>query len=173
MKTRQKPLYGMVIALTVLKLCFFGTTLTAQSTQGIYLSGNDFVNNKLSYTHSENCKVKIRDGAFNSYIKVTCGETVLHLSKDSVFGYRDHENVSHRFFNKTIYEVINQGANILLYKLMTSAKTKYQEAVYGYYFSKDAFSPILSLTINNLENSFQENKTFIDRNTTPTTKCIE
>src|ERR1700756_5326993 len=116
MKTRKKTLYGITIALTVAISCLFNSVVSAQSTQGIYLSAADFANNKLSYEHGSagNCKIKIHDGSFNSPIKITCGETVLHLSKNSVYGFKDHENISHRFYNKAVYEIINPGANIVL-----------------------------------------------------------
>ena len=162
MKTRKKPLYGIVIVLILIQLGLMHTKLRAQSVQGIYLSANDFINNKLSYTKNENCKIKMHSAFFNSHIKITCGETSLELSKDSVFGFKDRENISQRFYNKKVYEVINPGANILVYKIKVTGKTKYEPATYNYYFSKEAKSPVLPLTIKNLETSFSENQMFID-----------
>jgi hypothetical protein len=164
MKTRKKPLYGIVIAFTLMQLGIFNSELKAQNALGIYLSANDFANNKLSYEKNSNekCKIKIHSASFNSHIKVTCGETTLQFSKDSIFGYKDHENIAHRFYDKKVYEVMNPGANILVYKIRIAGKTKYEQATYNYYFSKEAKAPILPLTIKNLETSFSENQMFID-----------
>jgi hypothetical protein len=164
MKTRKKPLYGIAIVLILIQLGLLHTELRAQSVQGIYLSANDFTNNKLSYDKNvnENCKIKMHSASFNSHIKIICGETSLELSKDSVFGFKDRENISHRFYNKKVYEVMNPGANILVYKIKVTGKTKYEPATYNYYFSKEAKSPVLPLTIKNLEASFSDNQMFID-----------
>lgn len=161
MKTSKTCLSRMTIALFVAKIYFFSTLLTAQ-VNGLYLTGNDFKNHKLRFTKEENkkCKIKIHDYSFHAHIKVTYGDSVYHFSKDSVYGYIEDE-IPHRFFKKDTYAILNPTETILIYKLMVSAKTKYDEAVYSYYFSKDANSPIYPLTTKNLEVCFETNTAFI------------
>ena len=164
MKTRRKTLYWNFIALIVVKFSLFSSLLTAQSVQGIYLSADDFTSNKLSFEKgsSKKYKIKLHSLSFKSPIKITWGDSIIHLNKDSVFGYKDHDGTSYRFFNKTVFTMMNPGANILLYKVMSAAKTKYEEATYSYYYSKDVNSPVMSLTLRNLENTFSDNKVFVD-----------
>ncbi len=161
MKTSKTCLSRITIVLFVAKIYFFSALLTAQ-VQGLYLTAYDFSNHKLSFAKGENkkYKIKIHDYSFHAHIKVTCGDSVYHFSKDSVFGYRENE-VTHRFYKGDTYSILNPAENILIYKLMVSAKTKYEAAVYSYHFSKDANSPIYSLTTKNLEACFETNTSFI------------
>ncbi|MGZ3865495.1 MAG: hypothetical protein ACXVC6_02175 [Bacteroidia bacterium] len=164
MKTRQKHLYRIFLALFLVKMVLFADEIYAQPARGIYLNASDFILNKLSYASvsDKNCKIKIRALSFHKSIKIVCGDSVMHISKDSVYGYRDRENISHRFYNKVVYEVLNPREDILLYRIMISGKTKYEEAVFNYYFSKNAHAAVLPLTLGNIETSFGENKLFID-----------
>ena len=163
MKTSKKCLNRITIALFVANLYLFSSVLTAQI-QGIYFTADDFTHNKLSFAKGENkkCKIHIHDYLFNAHIKVTCGDSVYNFNKDSVFGFKDGDGISHRFFNKEVYTILNPTENILLYKVMVSAKTKYDPAVYSYRFSKDAYSPLYSLRTKNLEACFETNKIFIE-----------
>ncbi|HXB41626.1 MAG TPA: hypothetical protein VNZ49_13885 [Bacteroidia bacterium] len=164
MKTREKTLYRIAIALTLVKLCFLSTILTAQQAQGVYISAADFSDNKLSYKSEggKKCKVKIHNFSFKSPVKIICGDSVFHFSKDSVYGFKDYDNKSHRFYNKTVYEIISINPYILLYKVQEAAKTKYEAAIYSYHFSIGAGGRVFPLTIKNLETSFRDNKLFID-----------
>lgn len=164
MKTRKKTLCKYFIALIVVKFCLFSPLIKAQSVLGIYLSSTDFTSNNLWFKKGVNkkCKIKMHNLSFKLPIKITCGDSILQLSKDSVYGYKDAENSSYRFFNKKTYTIMNPGETILLYKLISVVKTKYEEPTYSYYFSKDASSLVLPLNLNNIENTFGSNKMFID-----------
>ncbi|MGZ3863424.1 MAG: hypothetical protein ACXVPN_08380 [Bacteroidia bacterium] len=163
MKTSRKILYRIFLALILVKAVFFTNELAAQPARGVYLNAPDFVNGKLSYTNlsGKKCRIKIHASS-RAPIKIICGDSVIHLYKDSVYGYKDKENISHRFYKKNIYEILNPSENILLYRLMISGKTKYEDAIYNYYFSKNAQSGILPLDLQNVEAAFDENKLLLD-----------
>ncbi|HWY12507.1 MAG TPA: hypothetical protein VN026_14335, partial [Bacteroidia bacterium] len=163
MKSNAKYLNRLCLALLVIIFHFPGIKISAQKIEGIYISSSDFSNNKLSLAAGKNkkTKIKLNELFYKSYITVKYCDSVYTLYKDSVFGYRDKSGISYRFFDKTIYPVLNQGEQILLYKKETdSGSPKSPQKVITYYFSKDSGSPVVPLTTANLEKAFTDNKTF-------------
>ncbi len=159
MKTNVKSLYWIYFALMFL---FFGA-LQAQQITGIYLSGADFNSNKMAFSKEKKkkCKIKLHDFSYKNYVTVKYCDSVYTFKKDSIFGYKDNSGVSHRFYGKDIYPIVNQGEQILLYRVeKVTGDTKNRQVYINYYFSKDANSPILPLTINYLERAFSDNKSF-------------
>ncbi len=161
MKTNRNCLTRIFIALIV-TVCY--NSLQAQKAQGLYMLASDFISHKLSFSTNEHthCKIKLHNLSIRSNIKITRGDSVFQFSKDSVYGFKDHEGISHRFFNKTVYAIINPDETILLYRVLAAGKTKYEAETYGYYFSKDAASPVLPLRMGELERSFSDNNVFVD-----------
>jgi hypothetical protein len=138
--------------------------MPAQSAVALYKTEEDFISNRPSFIKGKNnCKIRIRDFSYNSRVKVTYGKSILRLSKDSLYGYKNNAGVFYRFYKKKIYQCLNPSENILLYKVRATIGGKYQPATYTYYFSKNAYSPILLLTINNVENSFEGQNKFLMR----------
>lgn len=139
--------------------------LLAQQIIGVYLSNKDFDANKTSYTKEKNnkCKIKLHHDNYKPYIEIKRRDTSLLLLKDSVFGYKNMEGISFRFFKKQVYQIINQGEHILLYK--TEIKTgsiKEQKTIIHYFFSNGSSGEIFELTIPNLELCFKENIAFTE-----------
>jgi len=163
MKTSKKSLKRILIALFGAMFCLFNSSIMAQA-QGIYISAADFKTNKLSFGDEKlkKCKIKLHEFSYKHPVKVSCGDSVFSFSKDSIYGYKDKEGISHRFFNKNVFEILNPGEAILLYKILVCPKTKYDQAKYEYFFSKDVNSPIVALILNNLEANFETNKTFVE-----------
>ena len=127
------------------------------SQDGIYLTSEDFLKNKMSYAKA---KIKTHEFFRKEFIEVIYRDSLIKLSKKNVFGYKDHKNTS-RFFGTSVLEIINPGERILLYKKTSGTGLKNSPFSETYYFSKDAGSDVQALTISNIEDAFPENHEFI------------
>ncbi|MBI2722466.1 MAG: hypothetical protein HYX39_09850 [Bacteroidetes bacterium] len=162
MKTSISFLYGLRIALFVMIIVSSDSIVIAQKPIGLYLTVNDFKRNELSFTKTKNYKIRLREFSFKHPIRIIQGDSILRLSKDSVYGYKDSDGHLFRFYKKDIYPILNSDTSLTLYKILISSKTKYAEAKYGFYFSRSATDSLVLLTIQNLENVFKDNQEFID-----------
>lgn len=141
------------------------TILNAQQITGVYLNHKDFDANKTTYTREKKnkCKIKLHHDIYKPYIEIKRKDTSLALLKDSIFGYKNLEGVSFRFFKKQIYQVLNQGERILLYKIeIKTGSIKEQKIITHYYFSDGSNNEIFELTIPNIELCFKENLVFTE-----------
>ena len=150
------------VKIVVAIICAIGNSLSAQTPIGIYLSGNDLRNGKLIHSKEENCKIKLNDVFYKPYVLVKTGGSEQKIFKDSIFGYRDKQNISYRFFNKDIYTILNPGEDLLLYSKESLSITKGSPIIKKYYFSKDTGSPIWELSFSNLKTVFHDNTAFCD-----------
>jgi len=132
--------------------------------EGIYLSANDFTNNKISFVNNPtNKKYKFHlYEIFNtSSVKIIIDDKTITLNKDSIFGYCDDKNISYRFYKKAVYKIINPAEKILLYsKTSIEGTTKNHHSVTKYFFSETANAPIYSLSKLNLKTVFDKNAYF-------------
>lgn len=141
-------------------LCNFNYKLNAQNiNEGIYLSSNDFISGKISFANNESTKkykLYINEIFYSSNVKILIGDSIIKFNKDSIYGYRDKNHTSYRFYNKVAYKIINPKEKILLYsRIMKSTGAKGIMAnVTSYFFSESLGSPIYPLTKWNLKVTF-------------------
>jgi len=130
--------------------------------EGIYFTSTDFDTCNLSFTKKDNLRYKFRlNELFHSkYIKIIIGDSTFNLCKDSIFGYRDNEGVSHRIYDKIMYRIINPNESILLYSTTTTVNSKGNQTITNYFFSTNSGSPIYPLTKLNLKKAFPANSNF-------------
>jgi hypothetical protein len=141
----------------------FSLTLYSQKIQGLYITGNDFISNKLSFTKSNttDCKIKSGLASGSPFLKFKYKDSIFRIEKEKFFGYKDKTGIVFRFYNGISYEILNPGEEILLYKTEKNIGTpKYPELLVNYYFSKDAGSPIEKLSLNTVLSSFQSDPAF-------------
>jgi hypothetical protein len=142
---------------------FAFNTACAQGVKGIFISASDLKTNNYFPSSGSKCKIRIYEMPYRSYVRVKYNDTVLILSKDSIFGYLDKSGFVNRFFKRYIYSVINPKETILLYKrTIESGNPKDFRTNIAYYFSKDATSEILPLSIANVLKAFEGNDAFSD-----------
>ena len=105
---------------------------------GVYLSLNDFTQNKLTYKSK------------HSY------------SKDDVYGYANAKNEKYRFYDKSSYKIVDTLSffTYYQYKMEPGINGKGLVKTDEYYFSVKGDGPLLPLTINNLKKAFPENNKF-------------
>jgi hypothetical protein len=155
MKTRSFILLGIILLLSI-------RNFTLAQKTGIYLTHSDFDSAKIAFVKKENLKYKLRvDNLFNeSSVKVVIGDSTYKFLKDSIFGYRDDDNVNHRFYNRKTYRILNPKECILLYSITTIVNPKGNQTAINYYFSVTASSAIYPLTKLNLKREFPDDSNF-------------
>ncbi len=145
---------------------FFTATVCAQTgSSGIFRTAKDFMSGKLEFAigcDTQSHKIK-PDVLFkrNRVIVKHEGKTY-KIDKSSVYAVRYCSGAVQRIYQKKAYLMVNQGEDILLYKVATLSMGKGQPAETTWYFSKDAAWPIQPLTISNLVGAFPDNHAFHD-----------
>ncbi|MBE7170456.1 MAG: hypothetical protein INR73_07695 [Williamsia sp.] len=143
---------------------FLPQILFAQKdSSGVYLTGEDFQQRKLSYAincNTEQHKIKLNDFFGKSYITVKHFDSSYKLNKNQIFGYKTCDGEIVRFLEKKELVLLNADETILIYRHEVSKPGKGQTNVTNYYFSKDALSPAQSLTIKNVKKAFPDNHAF-------------
>lgn len=137
----------------------------SQNIKGIYLSGMDVKNGKLSFTKDKNSttKIKLHDFFYKPYITVKNRDSTFKILKDLLFGYEDIDNNIYHFYEGKNYRLLNPKEEILLYSYETKTlEIKYTKTVLNYYFSKNYNSPLIPLTIANLMEQYRNNNEFIE-----------
>lgn len=122
--------------------------------QAIYKNSTDFLSGKTVHTEN-NCRIKLHELFKKNIIEVKCKDSVYTYSKEDVYGYIDKEGVVSRFYRNEIFIILNPTENILIYKLTSGMGLKNSPIIERYFFSKDAGSEILPLTLTNLESAFR------------------
>lgn len=157
-----------IFLLTAIGLLATSLNATAQKdSSGIYQTADDFRNHNLSYAiNYKTEKHKINDWLFldASQVKVKHHDTTYTLDKSSIYGYKNTTGEVFRFVDNTAYEIMNPDEELLLYKHTAPSDvkanpTKREEE--HYYFSKDAISSPVDLTIDNLKKAYRDNSKFL------------
>jgi hypothetical protein len=150
-------------AINVLILLLFITNhVTAQ---GIYRNASDFKQRYYWIKSNTNEKFKVypHKHFHTKEIKVVCGDSIFNIAKADIYGYTDKEGNQYRFFNNQQYKIINPTENVLLYSKQILAGPKGNTPTLIYFFSKDADSPIIELTLFNVKNIFRDNPQLIEK----------
>jgi hypothetical protein len=124
---------------------------------GVYLTAGDFENDILTFkTNNDSIKI-ISDVAFKpEYVKVKIDKKKQFILKDSIWGAKKKKTV-YRFVENNNYTLV-ANSGIMLY----SRRINGRHMRMFYYFSENAASKLLPLTIENLDKSFTGNKKFHD-----------
>jgi hypothetical protein len=137
------------------------TIFSQDGTQGIFLTVDDFKAQKLTHA-STHTHLKLHESFKKEIIEVKMHDSSCIYKKSEIFGYRDKEGNTYRFYNNRIYPILNPGEKILIYKVANAPPLKGQVQTYSYYFSADATRTIVPLAISNLEKEFKGNQAFLD-----------
>ena len=131
---------------------------------GIYLNQYDFDLNIVSFQKQEGKKFKLHlnESKHKAMFTLQFGDSLIHFSKDSVFGFVDKHLVTYRLYNRENYKIINPRERILLYSRDRLGGNKGTQNIVEYYFSKTAGDVIYKLTRHNLKQVFNEQLAFKD-----------
>ena len=154
--------------LTAIGLLAITMDATAQKdSSGIYTTADDFRNHKLSYAiNYKTEKHKIKDYLFYdaTQVKVKHHGTTYTLDKSAIYGYKSTTGEVFRFVGNDSYKILNPDEELLLYVHSTPVSVTVdplKRVEEHYYFSKDAASSSVDLTIGNLKKVFSENLKFL------------
>lgn len=134
-----------------------------QTLPGIYLSAEDFQNNKVSYQKEKGKTFQLRlNELFDSpKLKIVRGKNKITLLKDSVYGYLDKEGSTFRIYRHISYRILNPRAGLQLYS--RSALSGYKGGINQlYFFSRSVNGTIYPLNTAYLKEVFSDNKIFCE-----------
>jgi hypothetical protein len=135
------------------------------ATSGVYLTSHDFVCGFLTaegQRNSSSHEMKLHDTLFGKpYIEVLHNGELRRYAKDQIWGYRDFDGKSYRFVNGRTYE-IREASAVIIYILNDVLAGRKGRVRPDYYFSTDADSFPVRLTLMNLKMAFPENHGFHD-----------
>lgn len=154
------------IRILILLLSISVSKIFAQShlvTSGIYLTAEDFQNNKL--IEEEECKKDREEFKKHDFFTKETFDVIYKgkkktFLKSSIFAYRDCDGKTWRFYDNKEYEIIEK-LDIYIYtlsKVVLNGITVEKDAVF--YYSKGLKGEIKLLTNDNLKKTFVENKEF-------------
>lgn len=148
-----------------LSAVFFTATVCAQTHSGIFQTAEDFTTGKMEYAiqcDSQSHKIKTDPLFKRSKVIVKHEGKTYKLDKSSVYAVRYCSGIVERLYHRKVYQMVNPEETILIYKVNIPSMGKNQPAQTRWYFSKDAASQVLPLTINNLVQAFPDNHSFHD-----------
>ena len=141
----------------VLSITLFAITANCQS--GVYLSLEDFEQNKLTYaTNATSDRIKIRFNEFieKPFIIVKHNGQKIHVFKDEIYAYKNKNHIV-RTWNFTPYYFLEKGPVWIYYKNVYVSQPKGMQRTRKYFYSTTGNSAILPLTVHNLKRSFPDN----------------
>jgi len=124
----------MILSFTEQALCQTRTV----SKGGVYSNFNDFTQNKLTYESKH---------SFSS-------------TKNLAYGYQNAKNEKYRFYDNSIYKIVDTASFFIYYQYKEVTKGKGLVKTDEYYFSIKGDDTIIPLTISNLKKSFPEDNKF-------------
>lgn len=136
---------------------------TGFSQAGLYKSADDYLTGKLEHEKQDFEKHKLRtDLLFNKYVVkvVENGEAHKYFKWD-IYGYKNKKNQSFRFFNEKSYRIVDTTSFVMYAREENIVRGKEKTRETKYYFSKNAESRIVPLTIRNLKMAYP-NRDFHD-----------
>ncbi len=145
-------------------LCFQGCVAQQPKSyvkdNGVYLSANDFENNKLllPFNKGEKPAIRIIEPFWHAHqIWVKTEDSTYRFYYDAIWGYRA-QRVNWRVFNGEAY-IVKYAGKICLYEMpvYSSIGSYYQD-----YFSATINSPIREVTRSDLLEVYHSNKIFTD-----------
>jgi hypothetical protein len=132
---------------------------------GVYLSLNDYLNNKLSYEincSTEKHTIRLNDFLNPSFITVIHNGVKTQLYKDSIYGFISCDEPLVRFQNKQHYFLAEKGPVWIFYKNESVADGKIISTIKKYYFYTKGVAKLQELSKINLMNTFPTNHKFHD-----------
>lgn len=142
----------------------FSTSNAQIECSGVYLTAHDFVaGNLIPATDGRPRSRDAEEQVLNSkYIFVNHGDYHYKMNVRDVYALQSCEGEIVRVYNDGYYTLLNPGEKILLYVVLCNPVSKGDVFIRKYFFSKDAGSEIVGLTLDNLKAAFSDNQSFLN-----------
>lgn len=157
---KTKIILGVTILILISTLGF-----SQKDSSGIYFTADDFLKHELSFAincKKEKHKIKSDMILHSKEISIKHADSTYTFPKDSVYGIKYCDGSLSRIYNNSEYQLINPDEKIMIYKFSSGPVSKGNQPITRYYFSIDATSEILELTIYNIKTAFPDNHKFHD-----------
>lgn len=128
-----------------------------ENKSGLYLSFSDYMNDKLSYeTVCKREKQTIRFNEFlnKPFITVKYQDKKMRISKDSIYGVLNCENILVRFQDSEPFYLAEKGPVWIFYKEVSVQEYKSFRIEKRYFFSTKGNGQMEALNIANIKNAF-------------------
>lgn len=155
MKTFKLMLFTLVMAMMAQK------TFAAEPVIGLYLTQHDYLSHTLSYTTDGTLKNTVQLNSYfgSSTIAVVHDGKRQLFSKKEVFGYRI-DSLDYRYFNALPFHILESKDIYIYTRSQLIQEGKGPKSVERFYFSATAASPVLALTIENIQRVYARNRKF-------------
>ena len=142
----------------IFSLLFFITLYNSYSQySGLYVTAGDFENDILTLkTSNDSIRINCNIAFKPDYIKVNMNGKKQIFPKDSLWGAKTKKEI-YRFSEGNNYTLLADSVFMLYSRRINGRHMRL-----FYYFSVNASSKLLPLTIENLEKSFADNKKFLN-----------
>lgn len=162
-KFKKMKFISLFTFLMLFSLAERSVAQTTNVSSGVYLTVNDFKNNKLiEEADCKKDKPKFETHDFfakQSFVVLIKGKKVTYQKKD-IYGYRDCENESWRFYKDKEYQIMETKGICIYSRFKVVLDAIIVENALVYYFSKGANEEIKELSIANLKVAFPNNHAF-------------
>ena len=160
--------YSFIAVVLIMIISIFTLNTSGQNNlsdrRGLYLTAQDFINKKLSYSNENSngrYKIKVAPLSNKDRVRVIQNREKHDFFQFDLFGYRD-KNQDYRFFNDQQYEVIDNSFFYMYTRVVSVVEGKVHTQKTNYYFSKLPDGNIMDLTLYNLKRAYPENHKFQD-----------
>ena len=155
-----------ILPMITVIILVFGFTIKSNAqkqSNGLYLSYNDYLNHKLSYSSVvKGDKITIHDFLEGNTVTVISNGAKQMIAKKELFGYREN-NHDYRFQDNKSYLIIDTAGFYLYSHDKLTQQAKGAKPVTTIYFSTKADKGILLLTQENIDKAFAMNYKFKNR----------
>ena len=117
---------------------------------GLYLTLQDYMNHKLSYTTVGNDKLKVSGLFGSSTVVLTHDGKKQVFAKSEIFGY-SKDGQDYRFFNNVEYRILSAKGFLIYSRSTLVQQGKGPKPTEQYYFSSGLSDPIQPLNIANIK----------------------
>lgn len=141
----------------ILMSSFDGKKDTSENKSGIYLTENDYINHRLSY--SDAGKILFEDFFASANIKIVINGVSKKIAKKDIYGYHSSDNKDFRFYKKELYQIV-ESEQLFIYKSYGSTSLEGGKGNIKkelYFFSQKGDDPLIPLTVSNLRKAFSSN----------------
>ena len=149
------------VMIAICLIAAFAQKTLAQSTVcGLYLTAEDYHNQKLSFkTGVGGNSIKFNEFLGSGKIIVVYNGKKQTFYKSAIYGYRSN-SCDYRYFNNVAYKVIDDKDFYLYSSPKMVQQGKWSKSVDSYYFSSTAIADIKPLSIKNLQSAYADNPRF-------------
>jgi hypothetical protein len=144
--------FKLMILMPFMALFIQSAVANGQST-GLYLTLQDYMNHKLSYTTVGNDKLTVSGLFGSSTVVLTHDGKKQVFAKSEIFGY-SKDGKDFRFFNDAEYRIVSSKGILIYTRTILVQQGKGPKPTEQYYFSSGLSDPIQPLTIANIKGAY-------------------